>query len=336
MTGVGFEGSDSLMSYAVSTSMHAFLFLALTGCAADLDEAIDEQQSDLTQPTATITFASDFSHSVAGTLVAGTPVTIAYDAGRLTTCRGEKYGQPAWSIVAHYRVDGGPVMAHPVVSPQGSSTPMSFPSGGHIEMWFVNADVWGCVAYDSAYGQNFHFDVGSSSGVAWAGLASSVITRCSHQGEACEGEGTDLANGFVYGTWARQRALHADLTFEAWEPGVTDWDNPDAWMQLDVQMHYRFGTSGPFVSSYVDLQRRAGNNARYAVSLRDLDPLGGNTITEVQDCPAVPLSVSADPAYVETTVELFFTVNGFELRPSPGATYAGRFEDYAGLYAPCL
>ncbi len=314
----------------------AALLLTLTGCATDLDEALEQQASDLAQQTATITFAGDYSHEVSGTLVSGIPVTIAYDQGRLTTCRGEKYGQPAWSIVAHYTVDGGPVMAHPVVTPQGPAAPLTFPAGGHVQMWFVNSDVWGCVAYDSAYGQNYQFDVGSSSGVAWAGLASSVITRCSDNGQACPGEETDLAQGFVYDTWARQRALYADLTFEVWEPGVTDWDNPDLWKQLDVQMHYRFGSTGPFASSYVDFSRRVGNNARYAVSLRELDPLGGNTITQVQDCPAAPISSASNPTYIETTVELFFTVNGFELRPGLGATYSGRFEDYAGLYALCL
>jgi hypothetical protein len=101
-------------------------------------------------------------------------------------------------------------------------------------------------------------------------------------------------------------------------------------------MHHRFGDSGEFSWRYVDLDRRVGNDARYAAWLRKVDPFGGNTITDEASCPKVPLTKTADGLYVSTQMQFYFSVNGVELRPEGGGTYTGVFEDYAGLYAPCL
>jgi hypothetical protein len=312
-----------------------FLTLCLiagVGCAAP-DGDVAATQDALAPQSATIHFQGDFDEVVTGSLLAGEPIALDYDESRVTKCRGYKYGQPAWSIVAHYRVDGGVVKSVPVAGPNVTEPPTIAVATGALEMWFVNSDVWGCVAYDSAFGQNYHFRV--DGGVAWAGLASSVISRCTDLGDPCPGDYVPLADGFVYDTWARQRALISNAYFEAWEPGITDWDNPDLWQQLDVQMHYRFDPSVDFTSEYVDFDRRVGNNARYAVGLRALDPFGGNTITDPQDCPDFPFGPAANPAYVEATVELYFTINGQQLRPAPNEVYRGTYQDYAGLYAVC-
>ncbi len=128
----------------------------------------------------------------------------------------------------------------------------------------------------------------------------------------------------------------AHLYFDAWKAGVTDWDNPDLWQELDVKMHYRFAGAGQYDFHWVDFDRRVGNDARYAVPLRKLDPLPGDTITNPAACPPYPLNKSADGQYVSVGIELYFSVNGVELRPYPGGVYQGEFENYAGLYAPCL
>jgi hypothetical protein len=118
---------------------------------------------------------------------------------------------------------------------------------------------------------------------------------------------------------------------------VTTFDNPDLWRQLDVQVHSRVGASGAFKTAYVGFDRRTGNNARYAVDINAMDPIKGLfTIQNASDCPAFPLTASVDSALVEVTLELYFTVNGVELRPSPGVAYRVKYQNYKGLYAPCV
>mgnify|MGYP002132643616 CR=1 FL=1 len=74
-----------------------------------------------------------------------------------------------------------------------------------------------------------------------------VISRATcNNGLACDADRRPLTPGWTYETWARQRAAIRTLSFDVWKAGVTDRDNPDLWRQLDVQMRYRFGTTGAF------------------------------------------------------------------------------------------
>jgi hypothetical protein len=312
----------------------------LAGCGADGSSGSPPTSQNVVTPP-TIRFAGDWSVQVNGPLIAGEPIVIDYDVARLPTCRGDMYGKPAWSISGSWRSNGGEVTTFPLAghSPTGSAivpviTP---PASGALELWFFNGNMWGCNAWDSSFGKNYHFTLDAPDDApGWMGNAAGVISRWTCSGGPCESDRQPLEQGFSFDTWARQRAAIAHLYLDVWRAGVTDWDNPELWQQLDVRMYYRFGASGPFLQRWVNFDRRVGNDARYAVPLRQIDPLPGNTITDPGACPQAPLAISADGNYVRTSVELYFVVNGVELRPSSAAHYQGAFEDHVGLYAPCL
>jgi len=88
--------------------------------------------------------------------------TVVYDPARLPTCRGVKYGLPAWGIVAYLKqgdrfVQQGFVQPPRQLTPGLLHTPVLFAGGDakSVELYFFNSDVWGCRAWDSNYGQNF-------------------------------------------------------------------------------------------------------------------------------------------------------------------------------------
>jgi hypothetical protein len=130
----------------------------------------------------------------------------------------------------------------------------------------------------------------------------------------------------VFDDWARTRATQTHVCFEVWSPGVTDWDDPDLWRKLDVRVSYRYGGVEEGWR-YVDLAGRVGNNARYAVDLRPLDPFPRNGPTR---CPEVPYEVvpSADGGRLAVDFEFYVTVSGQRLAPE-GGWYSGRYEHYA-------
>jgi hypothetical protein len=315
------------------------VLLALTACAGD-DTPAAQSSSAATEVVATLSFGADWSETQSGPLMAGGHALIAYDVSRLAVCKGEQGGIPQWGVTAWVSLDGGEPESFDVFSPNnptGDQPKLALAEPGTLEMWFEATNRWGCHEWDSDFGDNYVFEVSEKQTFPrWVGNATSVVARATCDGGPCPVDFHPLAEGFSYGTWARQRATIAKIYFEAWEPSVTDWDNPDLWSQLDVQLHSRFDSSAPFESSYVDFDRRSDHNARYAITLRDLDPLKGNTIVDPASCPDVPLTKSADGFYVGTDVEFYITVNDVELRPAGGGTFHGHFEDYAGLYAPCL
>ena len=313
------------------------LVSSLFGCAvepaAPADEAAQEASS------VTLTFARDFTRRASATLRVGQRARIVYDAARLPGCRGEQGGVPQWSISGFARIADGPVVTFPVA---GLNAPASVPSialdrAGELQVWFQATSRWGCSEFDSDYGRNHRFAVAlPANAPGWVGNAHWVLSRATCAAGPCDADRTALTTPFDYGTWARQRAAIRAIYFEVYKAGVTDRDNPDLWRQLDVQALSRpVGTTQPWRAQYVRLDGRAGNNARYGLLLRELDPLGENTVTRPEDCPAAPLTRSADGMYVSTELEYFFRVNGVELRPSPGQAYRGRFTQYRGLFDVC-
>jgi len=291
----------------------------------------------------TLTFGADFQVKVSGTLERGKKVRVAYDANRLTACRGDFNGKPGWSITGFWKVGGGDVHSFEAggFSPSsGTDQPvLALDQSGDLQIWFQNSSRWGCSAYDSDFGKNYHFAVQPSANEpGWMGNVRSVTSRQTCNGP-CESDMRDVQGDVLFDTWTRQRAAIKAIYFEAWKQGVTDFDNADLWRQLDVQVHSRVGSSGPFTTAYVGFDRRTGNNARYAVDLGALDPIDGRVaITKASDCPAFPITAPADNGgqYVEATVELYFTVNGAELRPAPGASYRVRYQNYKSSYALCV
>ncbi len=319
----------------------ATLALALAACAPSEPE-LDEETSDQSEGAlgeARITFGADFSETVQGKLRAGDPIELSYDASRLPGCRGEQNGVPQWAITAHYKVGGGEPHAIVVAGLMAESPAIIVPeTSGQLEVWFSVTNRWGCNQYDSNFGGNYGFSVAAPLGQpGWAGNVASVVQRWTCEGGPCDHHRVDLAQGFTFGTWARQRAAIAGVYFDVWEEGVTDYDNADLWKQVDAQVHFRFAGEAAFTSRYVDFFRRVGNDARYELRIRSIDPFHAMPSVVAEDqCPAADLTLTPDGQYVSTEVELYFTADGVELRPAPGQTYTARFEDYASPYAACL
>jgi hypothetical protein len=213
---------------------------------------------------------------------------------------------------------------------------LALDASGDLQIWFKNNNLWGCNAYDSDFGKNYHFAVQSAANEpGWVGNVRQVISPHTCNGP-CESDMQPVEAPILFGTWSRQRAAYKAIYFEVWKDGVTSGDNPELWKQLDVQMHSRVGSTGAFTPSYVRFDRRKGNNA---VDLGELDPIKGLwTINSVADCPAFPLVAPADNGgqYIEATVELYFTVNGVELRPSTGGNFRVYYQNYRSSYAVCV
>ncbi|MDB4945977.1 MAG: hypothetical protein JWP97_5511 [Labilithrix sp.] len=316
---------------------------APTGSGSD-DGAVTTSESALDE-AGTITFGADFKVQTIGILQRTKKVRIAYDASRLPTCRGDFMGNPGWSVGGFWRMgDAGEVHAFEVAgfSPtggHGDGPVLTLAQAGELQVWFQNTSRWGCSAFDSDFGKNYRFAVKpAAADPGWMGNVSSVTSRATCDGKACDADVRPITGDVLYDTYTRQRTAIREVLFEVWKEGVTDFDNAELWKQLDVQVHSRLGGAGPFATTaYVPFDRRQGNNARYGVDLRGLDPiLGLGTVTKKSDCPAVTLTVDPTGTYVEAVVELYFTVNGAELRPSSGGGYRVRYQNYKQPYAICL
>ena len=297
---------------------------ALNGFAVAEDAAVCAEAAG-----PTITFASDFTSSVSAPLVAGRSITIDYDLERLPACRARYAGASAWSVFAVARflpmnVVQQVVLSDHSVSPSAKKlATLNAPEGAtELVIYFQNNDRAGCNAYDSAFGDNYHFVVGDEA-PQWLGNVAAVTSRASSS--RCEGA-VAVTGDVRYDSGTRQRPVVTDLCFEVYEPGVTDFDNADLWQQLDVQAHHRFDPAGPFSTSYVSFAHRVGNNAQYAVDLRALDPFAWGRC--LGDIPLTTTSVGGE-GRVQATLEVFFTVNGAELRPDDAAGYRVVYEDYA-------
>lgn len=163
----------------------------------------------------------------------------------------------------------------------------------------------------------------------WVGNAKVAIARDTCGGTICDYSLNTVYGDIVYGTWARERAAVRAFTFEVYAPGLTETKSPDLWQHLDVQVHARIAGRDAFEDHYVPLDRFVGNNARYALDLRTLDPLVGTI-----GCPARMQLVGGD---VEVVVEMYVTVNGVELRPSGAdSVYRVRYQNYATLFSGCV
>ena len=317
----------------------------LAGCSTPAaDDGADLGTSEAAiGEAATLTFGADFQTAISGTLQKGKTVRVAYDASRLTACRGDQNGHPGWTITGYWKIGGGAVHSFEAggFSPSGGTEQpvLALDASGDLQIWFQNNSVWGCNAYDSDFGRNYHFAIQPAANEpGWMGNVRDIVSRQTCNGP-CESDMQPVTAPVLYDTWARQRAAIRAIYFEAWKQGVTDFDNADLWKQLDVEVHSRVAGTSAFQTAYVSFDRRTGNNARYATDLGALDPIpGASTLTSKSDCPAFPLSAPADNGgqYVEAIVELYFTVNGAELRPAAGDTFKIRYQNYKGLYAVCL
>ncbi len=336
------------MSYGLARAAGLFCLLLATACSgAPASEQAAETSSASVDGEARLTFNADFTSTASGPFVAGQKLRVAYDVARSTSCRGDQNGHPGWSVTGYARMNGGPVATFEAggFSPSGGTQApiLDLPSSGDLEIWFQTTSVWGCTSYDSAYGKNYHFAVGRSTRApGWIGNAAAVVSRATCNGGPCDADRSSLEGGFTFDTWARQRAAITLGTFDVWKQGTTDRDNPDLWRDLDVQLFTRVGDVGPFAARYVGFDHRVGNDARYAFSLRELDPVGGvngGALTDRSQCPTFRLATDASGQYVQVDLQFYVTVNGTELRPTQpgsGGVFHGTYQNYKGLYAVCF
>ena len=313
----------------------------LAGCSAAPDVEVGESAQAATSE-ATVVFQGNWTTEVRGSLERGKRLRILYSADR-AKCTATAYGNPAWSVMAYYRWNGGEVRSVQVAGlrsdPTAPEPGIALDQSGQLEMWFQNTDRYGCNAFDSAFGKNYTFAIAeNASAPGWIGNASFAIDRQTCNGGVCPGSWRSLEGGFLYETWARQRAAVRRAGFEVWKSGVTDFNNPNLWQQLDVQIHRRYAGETTFTTEYVSFDGRWGNNAHYGLDLRALDPFEyprGANIQTAADCPKFTVRRDASGNYVETDLEFYFTVNGVELRPAAGGNFRGTYQDYLGNYAIC-
>jgi len=113
---------------------------------------------------AVLSFDADYSESQSGALHAGSQAFVHYEPSRLEQCAASSGGNAKWSVTMHYRVDGGSVKTMLVSRAEGSELVASdagftVPRGNELEVWFSATSVYGCHAYDSNLGGNYHFEI---------------------------------------------------------------------------------------------------------------------------------------------------------------------------------
>jgi hypothetical protein len=125
------------------------------GCSgATPDAAADESEGALGD-TPTLTFAADGAVTQSGAIASGGKVRVQYNDARLPDCRGDFEGKPGWTITGFASNNG----TDPIAFATGKTATIAVPASGDLALWFQVTNRWGCSAYDSKYGSNYHFTV---------------------------------------------------------------------------------------------------------------------------------------------------------------------------------
>ena len=113
----------------------------------------------------TLTFNRDGSVSQTGTLVVGQRLRVRYAQDRIASCTGTTMGNPAWAITGFASLNGAAARSFEtgVAATGGTRTSIEatvdLTAAGDLALWFQQTNRWGCVAWDSRNGQNYHFSV---------------------------------------------------------------------------------------------------------------------------------------------------------------------------------
>lgn len=95
---------------------------------------------------------------------AGDQLLVHYAPERLAECAASTGGKAAWSITLNYQVDGGTVKKVLVTRADGpdlvpSDPEITLPRGRDLALWFDATNRFGCHAYDSNDGANYHIEI---------------------------------------------------------------------------------------------------------------------------------------------------------------------------------
>jgi hypothetical protein len=113
--------------------------------------------------TELLVFDADFTQSLPA-IHGGDRAIVHFAPERLAQCEGSTGGHPAWGITGHWQVDGNAVHDITVTRPDGDTLVASDPSiavprGHDLALWFEATNIWGCHAWDSADGANYHASI---------------------------------------------------------------------------------------------------------------------------------------------------------------------------------
>lgn len=215
---------------------------SLLGCSADTSSpgtATPGEEQDVTADAATLKLTKDFQTNVVGEPVAGKGLRVEYALERLPSCRGNVGGGgPAWTVTGFYSENGGEAMMFEVstlsadgkdrVAKAGRIVPAA---GGDLAIWFQVSSGFGCSAYDSSSGQNYHLGVKGAVPVAGASIAFDKTGDPKVDGEL-------KAGGKVRVTYTQDRLLDCRRT----ERGNPVW-NITGFAQVDGEKVRTFDTA---------------------------------------------------------------------------------------------
>lgn len=274
----------------------------------------------------TIVFDAAFEETVHGELEAGGQFVVEFDPTRLPECFGDTYmGQATWSTLANVRFGNGDAVQTEVAvacddarctNPAALPVTFDIPADAtEVELWFHTGGRACGVHYDSDFGRNYHFDVRRP--VEWVGAFEATISRAASQ-RCGSGDAHALGDdeGIFFGTWARQRAAITTACFRAWQPGVTD--TPGGELDVSLVCDWGDGVARTYGAEFESLQ---GNDHRYTVSLRGIDPFG------FYRCPDVPTVVEGGYEVARATCHV--EANGASWGPAgEDASFELSFSDY--------
>ncbi|HEY2744001.1 MAG TPA: DUF6209 family protein [Polyangia bacterium] len=214
-------------------------------------------------PLGTVSFAGGWTQAQHGALVAGGQLSVEYDLGRLTACRGSEDGHRLWSLdaFAQFAPSGSIATGSVVMTTMAGDVAAPFvtdiPAGStSVALWFENAGPSPpCQAWDSNYGANYVFAVvaAPTPAIGWmSAVGGSTDRACTHA--------DTLEDPIVIDEYARERAcLFADV--DLWIGGVTDGSpaHPE-YVAAEVEWSK---DGGAVADDWIDDVGRVGNNERF-------------------------------------------------------------------------
>jgi hypothetical protein len=137
------------------------------GGGARSGEGGDKTDQQTAGGTTVITFDGDWNEKASGPIRAGHRVIVRYDISRLPGCTGGMYGQPAYRVMGNYLVDGGEPRLFEVSKVENgelvaAEAAIEVPRGRELTFFFHVSNRWGCMEYDSNFGENYHFPIESA------------------------------------------------------------------------------------------------------------------------------------------------------------------------------